>query len=211
MGSRTRTLLGIAGIALVVFLIVLGLVLRGTTAAWDRAVLEVAGGAGTVVGFAAVVTELGSAWVLVPFVAAVALWAALRGRPTGALVLIAGALFTEALNSGLKWLVGRERPDWIAEVLPASKAFPSGHALVPTVIYGLAAFLVVSIAPRARTTLAVVVPLLCLAIGGSRIVLGVRWPTDVIGGFALAVCLAALGRIALDAAERSDRGREEGS
>src|SRR5690606_30705371 len=85
MGSRTRTLLGIAGIVLVVFLIVLGLVLRGTTAAWGRAVLEVAGGAGTVVGFAGVVTERGSAWVLVPFVAAVALWAALRGRPTGAL------------------------------------------------------------------------------------------------------------------------------
>lgn len=211
LDPKPRALLLTATAALAIFLLTLGLVSSGATEAWDRAVLEGVEGAGPLHAFASVVTELGSAWVLAPVVTAVALWAHRRGRTAGAGVLVSGALVSQALSALLKWLVGRERPDWIAESLPLTHAFPSGHAMVPTVIYAMAAFLVASVEPRVRTALALLVPPLCALVGLSRIVLGVHWPTDVIGGFALGVFLAALGMLALDAAAESDRAGEEGS
>lgn len=203
--KRRRLLLG-AAIWLAAFLLVAALVLWGSVERWDRWLLLRAEALGTGArSLAEIPTTLGSAKVLVPFVAALVLWAYARGRRAGAVVLAGSALLAQAFSLLLKFLFGRERPDWFAEELPLTPAFPSGHAMVPTVVYLMAAWLIGSLHPKWGRSALIAAALLALASGLSRIVLGVHWPTDVVGGFAAGLSLSCLGRIALDLAESRDR------
>lgn len=77
--------------------------------------------------------------------------------------------------------------------------WPSGHASSTVALYG--ALLLIALAsgrpasPPARASLIAAVIRLLALIGVSRVVLGVHYPTDVIGGLLLAgPWLAALGR-----------------
>ena len=70
--------------------------------------------------------------------------------------------------------------------LPESYSFPSGHAMTGLAVYGALAAVIIHRVPRARAAvLAAAVPLV-LAIGVSRVYLGVHWPSDVLAGFAAA-------------------------
>lgn len=130
------------------------------------------------------VTELGGAWVLIPVTAAGALWLGLRRR-WGALVLLlvltgTGRLIVELTKD---W-AARVRPDAHEHLVPVqSLAFPSGHAANATTVWLALAFLVVP-AGRARAIAVWAAVFIALAVGASRVMLGVHWPTDVIGGWA---------------------------
>lgn len=92
--------------------------------------------------------------------------------------VIAGALFLGMMSVfALKDEIGRIRPGG------NDGAFPSGHAASTVISYGLVLFLA---APR--RTRRVTVPLwlgMVIVVGVARIVAGVHWPTDVLGGWAL--------------------------
>jgi len=144
-----------------------------------------------------VTTELGSWWVLSLAVALVAAWALMRGRRALAGVLVGVALASQLLSTLLKLLFQRPRPElWQTVARPGSYAFPSGHALLSTVVYGMIAFAIARLAPRLRWPLYGGVPILVLLIGASRIYLGVHWPSDVLAGHAaggLVLAAALLG------------------
>jgi membrane-associated phospholipid phosphatase len=74
--------------------------------------------------------------------------------------------------------------------------FPSGHALMSTVVFGLAAFLALRYAGRkvARVVLGVCAALV-LAIGFSRIYFGAHWLNDVVGGYLYGLCILALASL----------------
>ena len=80
---------------------------------------------------------------------------------------------------------------------PPDPAFPSGHAMISFVVYGSLAIVAWHLGGRRAGLLAVAAAtLLLIAIGASRIYLGVHWLTDVVGGYIAAatwlVALAAL-------------------
>lgn len=119
------------------------------------------------------------------------------------LVLFIGVLGTWGLNIVIKGLIERERPagPWLIEETGFS--FPSGHAMVSILFYGLIGYLV-WINVRRGWKAAWLVPFLTVAfvlcIGLSRIYLGVHYPSDVLAGFAaggtsLTVCIIAINRI----------------
>jgi membrane protein DedA with SNARE-associated domain/membrane-associated phospholipid phosphatase len=134
------------------------------------------------------VTVLGSNWVLVPLalvVGALVSWRRHAWRPLVELgSTAAGAVL---LYEGFKQWVGRARPPASVRLVPVSGfAFPSGHATqVAAVLLMLTVVLTSRRSLRSRVLVAAVAAVVVLAVGVSRIYLGVHWLTDVVGGWTL--------------------------
>jgi undecaprenyl-diphosphatase len=102
------------------------------------------------------------------------------------------ALGLSALAVGLtKTIVGRARPPVSLHLLPESDAsFPSGHATDSAAVFITVAVVVAVFVlrrPIAQLLSLVAGASLAGAIGTSRLILGVHWPSDVLAGFALGV------------------------
>jgi membrane-associated phospholipid phosphatase len=100
-----------------------------------------------------------------------------------AITSVGGAL----LNQLLKFHYLRERPDLKAAVLDAmGYSFPSGHAMSGTIILGALAYLAARSIREWKNKSGALAALatLALAIGISRVYLGVHWTSDVGAGFA---------------------------
>lgn len=167
---------------------------------------------------AKVVTALGTAPVVLPvLLVASALWARARGRwwlvVVAPLLLLAGM----AVRYSSMWLIDRPRPpveDWL--VLASGQSFPSGHTTTAALAYGLSVVLLAGSLRRGAVRTVLMALLLAVAglAGVSRVVLGVHWPTDVLGGWCLAlflvsvstVLLARLGRARDDTSGRNPAG-----
>lgn len=90
------------------------------------------------------------------------------------------------LNFLLKSLFGRARPAlWDRLVNVGFHSFPSGHAMVSMVIYGFIGYILVKQFPQWKKQISALTIVLILAIGFSRLYLGVHWPTDVLAGYAI--------------------------
>lgn len=167
------------------------------------------------VEIARTLTRIGIGVLLVAVLAMVGLverhrwegWARRGGWGPVAIPLLAVAIGS-SLSTLVKLLVGRTRPpseNWHAFVHGSS--FPSGHMTASTAGYVALALVV---AGRATSTVGRALALtagigMSLAIGWTRVVLGVHWPTDVLAGFLLgagAACLAVLMWPRLEARSR---------
>jgi len=115
---------------------------------------------------------------------------------TGLSICLVGGV---VLNVLLKHLFERSRPDLFRVVVESGYSFPSGHAMVSLCYYGMLAFLFARSIKSGKLRLIVMIDtiLLVVAIGVSRIYLGVHYPTDILAGYAagatwLAFCIALL-------------------
>ncbi len=140
------------------------------------------------------VTWLGTLGVLALFgVVAVAVLVRARRREGAAFltVTMVGAL---ALENGLKFWFQRVRPPPFFGSEPVTYSFPSGHALFSLCFYGglaIAASRSVQSAAM-KTGMWIATVFLVLAIGGTRIYLGVHYPSDVLGGYLVAIAWIAV-------------------
>lgn len=114
-----------------------------------------------------------------------------KKRIRAALVMLAIPVIAGVTSSILKEIFARERPDVVPHLdFVTSLSYPSGHAVNAMTAYLLAALLI----GGARRSLWVVLALtIALTIGLSRILLGVHWPSDVVGGWCLGAGMALLG------------------
>jgi membrane-associated phospholipid phosphatase len=141
------------------------------------------------------VSDSGSAlaWQLV--LALVVGWLLWRRLPRLALFVVVTAAGSSLLNALVKTAVHRLRPvltDPVAH--EPGLSFPSGHAQAAVVGYGILLLIFLPSLSRGwRRTAVVFAAGMILAIGFSRIALGVHYVSDVVGGFVLgAAWLAAL-------------------
>src|SRR5579863_1259402 len=140
------------------------------------------------------ITQLGSFPVLVVF-GLVASWLlAQRGRIRAAVILAVAALGAEAFDQLLKGLFRRPRPEAFFGLSPHNFSFPSGHSVESCCFYGVLAAIVAtnSRSRRQRVGIWIMAALITLAVGTSRIYLGVHYPTDVVGGYTAAVVWVSL-------------------
>lgn len=129
------------------------------------------------------ITTLGSAYATLGTTIIASLWLLLRRSAPQALLLATTILMERVLVDALKDWLGRPRPPLDLNWLPQSLAFPSGHSANSMTAY-LATALI--LAPHAhRRPWAIGALILSFVVGLSRIYLGVHWPSDVIGGWAL--------------------------
>ncbi|MGQ0590085.1 MAG: phosphatase PAP2 family protein [Sphingosinicella sp.] len=152
---------------------------------FDRGLLLVAyaGRDPTVTEVARWLTELGGFPVLIAATAAGAAWLLWRREWRSALLLAALPLSGRLLVELQKEWTERLRPDANEPLVAVETlAFPSGHAANATLVWlGLALLLPRSERMRAFAVWGAV--WLALAVGISRVMLGVHWPSDVIAGW----------------------------
>ena len=102
-------------------------------------------------------------------------------------------ILSQALTEGLKAMIARPRPVLLSQAdIVYSSSFPSGHATMSTVVYLTLAMIICrsSLHPSARALTLGAAIILVLAIGITRIELGVHWPTDVLAGWLLGSAIA---------------------
>jgi len=152
----------------------------------DRAVYHAlyAGSHPVLRGLARLFTALGEPLVLIAAGIACALWLWHSGKARLGLVLIAVTMIGRALSELQKYSIARARPDLEAHlVVVRTSSFPSGHA-ASSMIFFLTIALALTPGSRWHRVAAAGAILLSLLIGTSRVMLGVHWPSDVIGGWA---------------------------
>ena len=142
------------------------------------------------------VTTLGGQAVAAALMAGlIALLVLSRRRLDALVVLISAAPIVVGFL--LKEVVGRARPDYfILGSEPSSLSFPSGHALFAIIFGGLLIILAGDLIHpvKLRRAIQVGLALLILAVGASRIYLGVHYPSDVLGSY-LFGAMALLGLV----------------
>jgi undecaprenyl-diphosphatase len=131
-------------------------------------------------------TDIGSGLpiTIITIVIMVVLYAVLKFR--WELLFFIGVVVGSALlNVVLKLVFHRVRPIVHRIVEANGYSFPSGHSMAAFTLYGVLCFLLWK---HTRGTLARVILIACgcimiVAIGVSRIYLGVHYPSDVVGGY----------------------------
>jgi len=159
----------------------------------------------TLVTVVKAVTWLGSDGVLGAVIAAAAAGLALRRRWRLAVYILVTGAGALVVGPGLKSLAGRLRPVVAHPIAHGTgSSFPSGHSLGSIVCYG-AVLLVFLPAARGRwrpafTTVTVT---LIVLVGISRVLLGVHYLSDVVGGWAIGITWLGVTAFAFELTRRS--------
>ncbi|MGM9926855.1 MAG: phosphatase PAP2 family protein [Bacillus sp. (in: firmicutes)] len=137
----------------------------------------------------------GKHWVVPALLISSVLIALYRKRY--AVFLLATTAFGSVLNIVLKAWFHRERPDFHVLIEQGGYSFPSGHSMGAFIFYTALMIVLVKISKRRSVdwVIGCLFALLILAIGISRIYLGVHYPSDVVAGYAAGgfwVCLCSL-------------------
>lgn len=144
------------------------------------------------------VTALGSVVFLAPLTLVIVLALIIHRRRRDALILAGTAIGAQISMEILKNIYDRPRPDFMP-IQTYSASFPSGHTTESTAIFLTAATIVAGIESRSDTKILAyaIAGFLMLAVGFSRVYLGMHWPTDILGGWVLGAAWALLALIAL--------------
>ena len=183
-----RTVVGIGGLA--IFLAMAVPIAKGRLLPFDLPIRDAihpwASPALTVAMRA--VTVIGSGWFLVPLGALLAALFAKRGKGPAVRRFVGLSLGAQLFSELLKGLFHRHRPDIFFGLTQSTNgSFPSGHSLVPLVVFWLLAD-VADAGPAWR----VASVSMAVVLGFTRVYLGYHYPSDVIGGWALAAIWLAL-------------------
>ena len=155
---------------------------RGTP---DRSIYEAlyAGHRPALIAIARFFTFLGEPTVLVAAGLLFAGWLWREGRGRFGLAVLLVIMIGRGLTEVQKYWVARARPDLEPHlVVVKTSSFPSGHATSSMIFY-LTLALALAAGTRWQRPAAAAAVLLSSCVGLSRVMLGVHWPSDVVGGW----------------------------
>ena len=191
-------LVGLAAMLLALAFIHLGSeMVEGDTLSVDRHVLKIAQALSMVhpwiAGVMRDLSGLGSTVVLTLFTVSTVGYLALVSVRTTALLVAVSVATGSVLVSAFKLAFGRLRPDPVfSDFVVSGLSFPSGHASMSAIVFLTVGVLVESTRERwsERAYILAVSTVLTLLVGASRILLGVHWASDVVGGWAFGTAWA---------------------
>ncbi len=191
----TQIVILIIACGLLVFGLLTGEVLDGETGAFDRRVLmwfRNPADLSDPIGPESLevvmrdITALGGVLVLGILCTSVVGYFFLIGKRRPAIFIGLSVLSGTLLNTLLKELISRPRPDIVPHGTDAAlSSFPSGHTMMSTVVYLTLGALLAYSTDSGRLKLYVLFWSVALAgiVGISRLYLGVHWPTDILAGW----------------------------
>lgn len=197
-GPGTRVLLVAAGGAALAVTGLWAAFASGAPAGADRDVYSALHGSrgSAETGIARHLTTLGNGLTMAVVLGILCLATWLTYRRWEPLAVTAGALVVgEAVSSAVKVAAGRSRPPstgWMSSA--AGNSFPSGHTTAATAGYLALAMSVAVLLTSIRLRVLVISAAagLALAVGWTRVELGVHWPTDVLAGWAVGTAAACV-------------------
>lgn len=191
-------LVGLASLLLALGFIHLGSeMVEGDTLSVDRHILQIAQALRVahpwIAGAMRDLSGLGSTVVLTLFTASTVGYLALVSKRTMALLVAVSVATGSVLVSTFKLGFGRLRPDSVfSDYVASGLSFPSGHASMSAIVFLTLGVLVASKRERwsEGAYILAVSTVLTLLVGVSRILLGVHWASDVVGGWAFGTAWA---------------------
>lgn len=129
-----------------------------------------------------IITWFGSATCLI--LLALILFFTIKNKKVG-LLISTNLIIITILNQALKIIVQRPRPTEYRIINETGYSFPSGHSMVSMAFYGFLIYLIYKNIKNKylKISLIVILSLLIVMIGISRIYLGVHYTSDVCAGF----------------------------
>ena len=141
------------------------------------------------------ITHLGGASIVIGvtlLVAALFFTRGMWGATMGLLVSVAGGSVAGYI---IKEIAARARPPAPYQaILETGYSFPSNHSIAAIALYGFLAYLIWKHLPKPFNISSTVAScIIIIAIGFSRVYLGVHYPSDVLGGFLIGGIFLWLG------------------
>ena len=183
---KKRLVILICGL-LVLFVVLTILVVLGLTERFDEAgyLLVRSLECGFFDNYFLFVTRMGNENVIIVFI--IMLLFMLKDKER--ILLLFSSLISVVSNQGIKHLLMRKRPDVLHLIKQGGYSYPSGHSMIAVAVYGLLIYFVCSKIKNKylKYGLSLLLVLLIISIGISRIYVGVHYISDVLGGFLLAI------------------------
>lgn len=152
---------------------------------WTRKPVELVAGT-TLYSFFRFMTHFGSEFFMYPFtiIMTIVLVIIYRDWLPG-LIFAGGTLSGHLINKGIKTIVARERPSILAGANAEGFSFPSGHAMITLIAYGLLLYFIVRKlrSQKAIGAARLLLISLIILIGSSRYFINVHYITDIIAGY----------------------------
>ncbi|WP_102027688.1 phosphatase PAP2 family protein [Salirhabdus sp. Marseille-P4669] len=127
-------------------------------------------------------------WIIAPLLILASLLVLMK-RTRFAVFLVLSYFSGRLLNRLLKSWFQVDRPQLHQLVSASGFSFPSGHSMNSMIFYGVLSIIIAKLIkqPLMRWSMIIVLGCLVLAVGMSRVYLGVHYPSDVLAGFAAGV------------------------
>lgn len=111
-----------------------------------------------------------------------------------ALFLVVSSLDSILLTTIFKYFVQRSRPSGLKLIEQGGYSFPSGHTMISVCVYGYFLYLVMTKIKNkiVKYSVSILLILVILSIGVSRIYVGVHFASDVLAGYLLSICYLLL-------------------
>jgi membrane-associated phospholipid phosphatase len=146
------------------------------------------------------VTHLGDTPTVLAVGVAIAAYGLWRWRKLAVPLFVLAVVLGQVLISNtIKIVIDRARPELRPRAEFTGTSFPSGHTIAATATYlAVALVLAIGTSPRARALLAGAAIAIGVAVGSTRVLLGVHWFSDVLAGLAIGwawfgLCAVAIG------------------
>lgn len=141
--------------------------------------------------FAKIITTMGAGYVIIPvcIISVICFW-----KKKEAKYIVVNLITIFFSNQLLKRIIERPRPEGFRIVEELGYSFPSGHSMVSMAFYGLFIYFIYKKVKNKyiKWTSIILLALLIILIGLSRIYLGVHYASDVLAGLLLAISYLGL-------------------
>ena len=133
-----------------------------------------------------ILTNFGGAYMLIGLAIMITIFS--KNKKT-AFIIDLNLIIITIFNLILKNIIQRPRPEGYRLIAESGYSFPSGHSMISMAFYGLIIYMIWKNMKnkKLRNIVCVLITILVILIGISRIYLGVHYASDVIGGFVVSI------------------------